>query len=300
MSLNKPAITELTTESAPLNLLNEWLCRWFDGNAHAVGTNDPVTFPKVNRAFGQGPVVQPLFNLGAGIDAEIRVVMLPRKEVQESLDTSLFSGKLVTSSVVLNFWISAKHPGKDGSASEQSAQRIGELLKAILTNPAARYELCEKGFRAFQPSEPQPLPNADYAKRLVVCAVQLQYPVQFGDAVFPADELSLAFTNEDPLLAGNYLLGQFVWQTRPVQLLSVNASYWPSQTQDVVLGLEVGGGLTGFTLTLLQGVANTDALVASVPVNLIVGPTQLVRWVVLSAPVPALSAWHVTVNVVAK
>jgi hypothetical protein len=83
----------------------------------------------------------------------------------------------VTSNVVLNFWVSAKHPG--AAKSEQSAQRIGELLKAILTNPISRYDLAAKGFRALEPHEPHPIPSADYSKRLVVCAAQLQYPVQF-------------------------------------------------------------------------------------------------------------------------
>ena len=296
--LNSTAITELTCESAPLNLIAEWLADWFDGGSHAVGNNAAVPFPKANVAFNQGSVMQPLRNFPAGTDMEIRVLMLPRNEIQESLDTSLYKGKLVTSSIMLNFWISAKHPGP--GKSEQAAQVAGELLKAILTNPTSRYDLAAKGFRAIEPHEPQPVPSADYSKRLVACSAQLQYPVQFGATILPADELSLDFTNEKPLINGNYLIGQYVWNTRSVQLLSVSASYWPSQGQDMVLGLEVGGVLTGFTLTLPQGTPNTDTSVAALPVNVTVNPGQAVRWQVVSGPIPELSAWHVTVNLTAQ
>jgi hypothetical protein len=175
--LNSPAITELTSESAALNLLAEWLGDWFNGQPQTVGDNPPMVFPKANLAFGQGPAVQPMWNFEQGVSAEIRTVMLPRSELQEALNTSLSQGWLVTSSVLLNFWVSAKHPG--AGKSDQAAQQIAELLKAILTNPGSRFDLVSKGFRALRPREPQVVPSTDWAKRLVVCAAQLQYPVQF-------------------------------------------------------------------------------------------------------------------------
>lgn len=302
MQLNSPVITELTPESAAYNLLLEWLGDYFDGTSdHCVGTNMNVSFPKVNLACGQSPVKQPLNDPAAGVDAEIRIVILPRREQSENLDTAFFSGRLVTSNVMLQFTASAKHPGKDGSYSEQSAQRIGELLHAILANPEARYPLTQNGFRNFQPLHPQWIPAANYAKRMVSCGAQLQYPVQFNaqPPVTP-DELSLEFTNEEPLIVGNTLLGQYQWATRTVTLESVSATFWPSQGQDTVLGLVVGGVLTDFTLTLPQGTANVNQSVVNVPIDMKVSAPQIIQWQVLSGPAAPAAAWHVVVNVVAK
>jgi len=162
-------------------VLNEWLRSWFDGGLHVVGNNPPMLFPKANLAYGQGPAVQPLHTFVGDADAEIRTVVLPRMEVQESNDTVLYSGKLVTSYVLFNFWVSAKEPG--AGRSELIAQRIGQCLKAVLTNPASRYALAEKGITHLQAHAPQWLQNTDYAKRLVSCGATIQYPVLFGDVV---------------------------------------------------------------------------------------------------------------------
>ena len=174
MSLQSDAISELTTESATFKILNEWLASYFDGQPHAVGATEGIVFPKANRAFGQSAPAQPLHQLGSA-DVEIRVVLLPRIEIQESNDTVLYSGKLITSLVQFQFWVSAKSPG-DGK-SEKLAERVGELLKAILTNPATRYDLAVKGITHLQPHAPQWLPSTDYARRMVASGAALQYPM---------------------------------------------------------------------------------------------------------------------------
>lgn len=295
MTLNSPAITELTSQSAPLNLLIEWLRGFFNGQMQTVGSNAPVTFPNAQIVAGQAPTKQPLDG------TEIRIVLLPRRETSEPLNTSLYNGNLVTSYVMLHFTVSSKIPGKDGSNSKQASQNAGELLKAILTNPTTRYPLCENGFRAFAPVAVHEIPSADFHKHLVMCGCQLMYPVEFGPAVaFPSDELSLAFTEPDPLVVGDYLLGQYVWNQRSVTLLSVNAAYLPSTGEDVVLGLEIAGVQSGFTLTLPQGDPDTAATVSSTAINIALSPGQLVRWQVLSGPIPELTAWQVTLNVQAK
>ena len=51
-------ITELTTETAARALWQAWLSAWFDGNAHAVGNQSAVTFPKVTLGFDQSPITQ--------------------------------------------------------------------------------------------------------------------------------------------------------------------------------------------------------------------------------------------------
>ena len=298
MSLTAAAITELTTESAPFQILNEWLRLWFDGGWHQVGRNVPVWFPKVNIAFGQSPAAQPMHNLEKGTDAEIRCVVFPRSELVNDADTSLYSGKLVTSMVLFNFWVSAKKPGN--GQSEWLAEKIGQLLKAILSNPDTKYPLAEKGILSLQPKPPEPLRSGDYAKRLVAVVGQLQYPILFGDqpASFPPDdgEQSLAFQLEAPLLAGEYLMGAYVWNTRTMRLTGARWAAWPPAGTNVVLSLEVGGVLTGDELVIAPGIPNTDVGGAMV-LDVALGITQIVRWKILAAPAPEDSAWHVTVTV---
>lgn len=300
MSLTSAAITELTSESAPYAILNEWLRLWFDGNLHAVGNNSPVLFPKLNFAFGQGPATQPMHSFAEGTDAEIRCVIFPRSELEEHLDTSQYSGKLATAFVLLHCWVSAKKPGS--GQSEAMAQSIAQLLKAILSNPDARYPLMEKGFRALQPKTPEWLRSADYAKRLVPVIGQLQYPILFGENVVTptpdAGEQSLNFTTEEPLIAGSYLLGAYQWNARRIRLTGAVYTAWLPTVQPVVLGLEVGGVLTGDQITIPVGTPNVDTI-GVIELNVLVPVENLVRWKVLSAPAPENSAWHVTVDVTA-
>lgn len=167
--MNAAALSELTVESAPQALWQEWLASYFDGAAHAVGTNPPVVFPQCELAFGFSPVAQPLNG------SEIRVLCLPRSERAEVWTT----GKLATDYVLFQFWVRAKVQGK--GESEARATRVAELLKALLTNPDSRYALAEKGVGRLLPQAPQAVPGPDYALRLVACSAQLQYAIAYAE-----------------------------------------------------------------------------------------------------------------------
>lgn len=178
MSLNASPITELTSESAVFALLNEWLAGYFDGGTHDVGSNAAVKFPRVNRAFNQSAPAQPMHEFkNTDLDAEIRVVILPRSESVDPLTL----GKLATDYVLLNFWVSAKKPGQ--GQSEYLVEQIAQLLKALLTNPDTRYALAEKGITHLRPAPISPLPSADYHKRLVSASAQLQYAIRFDESL---------------------------------------------------------------------------------------------------------------------
>jgi hypothetical protein len=297
MSLTKPPLTELSIERGTQDLINEWLALWFDGQRHAVGANDPVLFPNVYRKFGQSKTAQPLKDDDASREAvEIRLVILPRQNVRHANDSVLASGKLAIKYVLFNFWVKAKAPGPD--QSEALAQRTADLLQAILDNPAARYLLAEKGIEHLHPNLPQPVPMADWAARLVSCAAQLIHPIKIGAPVNPvpnADQQDVIYYNESPLLVGEYLMGTYQWSAR-AQLLGVTLNGWPAQGQDVVLGLEEAGQMTGTTVTFPAGVANEDAEATADFTNLFVNPNRSVRWKVLSAPDPETSAWHLSLN----
>lgn len=303
MSLNSPAITELSVESAPLNLLAEWLRFYFDGGPHAVGANDPVVFPVVNLAFNQSPAVQPLFKWNDGADTTIRVVMLARNETQEHLDTVLAAGKLATSRVLFQFQITSKQ--KTDAQAQQAAQTVGNLLKALLTNPDSIADLGEKGLRMLSPEPPRAVQSTDYALRLVFCGGQLLYPIRFGaqpsapDYTTLPDFLlgSIPATSYQPnaLIVGEYLLNDYAW-TKAVKLSSAVAVALAPQNAVVVLELEVNGALTGRQLILPLGGVTEEVTSGSVPLNLTVSAGQSVRWQVVSAPSPEDSAWRCSVT----
>ena len=306
-ALTSPAITETNPAQGAHTLLAEWLRGWFNGSLHTIGVNAPVFFPAVNIAFGQSDPVQPLYTAVGGLDAEIRVVTFPRSEMQESNDTGQYAGKLVTDYVLFNFWVSAKHPGK--GQSEYKAAVIGDLLKALLTNPDTRYPLVAGGIVTLRPQLPQPIPSTEYHKRLVACSAQLQYPLRFDASPPPPDgsvpELpftawgqSLEFFNPNPVLTGDYLLGVYTAPAKfKLQTAAVNC--WPSQGAPVVLQLEVNGNLTPYQITIPVGTANVETRTTLGLANFQLSPGDVCRWRVISAPAAEFSAWHLTLEVTA-
>lgn len=295
--LNSPAITELTVESGTYRLLNEWLAQWFDGAGHVVGTNGALVFPKVNRGFGVSAAAQPLHTFGEGLDAEIRVLMFSRGEHFLYANTALYQGKLMQDRVTLNFWCNAKKPGE--GQSEKLAQTIGDRVKAIVTNPDARYDLALKGITTMQPQGPAMwVPSAEYARRMVAVNAELQYAVQYGTEPVVSVELpsqlsgataQVNFAREAPLLPGTYLLGYYQWG-HAVKCTGVRVSAWPPQGADVVLELEVNGVLTGATVRLAAGVANQETVTTG-SLNVDVPASRGVRWKVTSAPDAEFTAW---------
>jgi hypothetical protein len=205
----------------------------------------------------------------------------------------LYRGKLVTSFVLLNFWVSAKRPGT--GQSDLLAQRIGDLLHAILANPDSRYALAEKGVTHLQPSPPVALPSADYAKRLVSCGAALQYPIQFGDGPPVVPPGCASFTLEAVALTGTYLVGRYQWD-QPATLQAAQVVAWAPQGQPVVLELEVGGALTGLQLVIPTGDPNTEVQASVELGGLAVAPGLAVRWQVVSAPDAVDTAWHCAVS----
>lgn len=113
-------------------------------------------------------------------------------------------------------------------------------------------------------------------------------------AVTPdAGEQLSGFFGEDPILAGTYLLGHYRW-SEARRLTAARWACWSPQA-DTVLGLEVNGVLTGVTLTLPAGTANTDAQ-GSATFSVAVAAGADVRWKVVSGPDSVdTAAWHLAV-----
>lgn len=118
--------------------------------------------------------------------------------------------------------------------------------------------------------------------------------------VLPATgETALGFFREDPLLAGNYLLGFYSFAA-PVKLAGAQVIAWAPQVSPVVLTLEVGGVLTALTLTIPVGTANTEVTASASLGNYAVPTGALVRWRVTVAPSAENTAWACAVLVQAQ
>lgn len=178
MALTSPEVTELTVLSAPKLLLHEWLTGWFDGEEHAVGEPATVSglFPLAAIAFDQGPIKQPL-DTGA-VDA-----VEPTPEARVEIRVTIMTGpdtvrndagaQLVSAPITINFWIRSKHRSAPDSRGE--AQQAGDLLRAILTNPASRLDLALKGLQHLQPRTPSLVSATEYAMYLLVCPAKVEY-----------------------------------------------------------------------------------------------------------------------------
>jgi hypothetical protein len=78
--------------------------------------------------------------------------------------------------------------------------------------------------------------------------------------------------------------------------LSALVTAWPPQGQDVVLGLEVGGELTGQTVIIPQGDANAEVRAEVAFEDLYLAAGQAVRWKVISAPDGEHTAWQANLS----
>lgn len=177
MSLSAAAITEERVLQAAKTLLKEWLTSWFDGASHALGTVTP-TFPALT---GEGQVqfdhsaeTQPLDGLSVRI-----VVHRGRERTHWFTATESATAWLVQADVLVDFYVRCKD-AKGMPKSNERANTAADLLKAVLSNPASRLALAEKGVGQPRAQLPQTLVSEHYAVRLVVSAAQLQYQVNFN------------------------------------------------------------------------------------------------------------------------
>jgi len=113
--------------------------------------------------------------------------------------------------------------------------------------------------------------------------------------ILSPQEQSLSFIREAPLVVGEYLLG---WPRWSVAMRAKSATVVAFAGADAtVLELEINGALTGLTLTVPAGEANTEVMGSVDLANRVVPAGQGVRWKIISGPTDAgLAAWHATVT----
>ena len=169
--LNSPAVNELAVVTGTLNLLCEWLARYFDGNDHAVGGNDPVLFPKPELLFQLAPVTQPS---DAGALADTLALSLVwndptrRWTAWETVDNT--RQEVVQSNPSFNFWVRAT-----GTNAGARAKLTADRLRAVLDNSAETRVLGQKGILRVRAREPRVIQSGDYALYHVLATVQLRY-----------------------------------------------------------------------------------------------------------------------------
>lgn len=111
----------------------------------------------------------------------------------------------------------------------------------------------------------------------------------FTPITVSGNEQLAGFFGENPLLPDTYLLGHYRWSGNK-RITGGLYACWPPQSP-TVLGLEINGVLTGDTVTVPAGTANTDftddfTFSRDVPAGM------EVRWKVVSGPAIEESAWH--------
>ena len=106
------------------------------------------------------------------------------------------------------------------------------------------------------------------------------------------NEQLVGYFSEAVLVPGEYLLGHYRWAEARV-ITAVRWACWAPQAE-TVLALEVAGSLTGDTLTLPVGAANTDATGEAIW-SVAVPAGAAVRWRVASGPEVEQAAWHLAV-----
>jgi len=169
MSLTSPAITELTIESATKALLAEWLGDWFDGEEHDIFTGvTTATFPEADVSFDQSPIASQDIE-----GTEIRVIVDAGAHKPYLSET----GMEVESYVSIDFWVRSRQTNTGAGNSNYLADRVSQLLFALLQNPLSRTDLAQKGIMNMRPQKPKTFQDANYALRLVRCKAQLQYSV---------------------------------------------------------------------------------------------------------------------------
>ena len=295
MALQAAAITESTSESGFRAVMAEWLGRYFNGTPHAIGLGAATLFPKCQIAFGQGAPIQPE-SKGPGamavVPPEIRVVTIAKSDSALPAVDGLINGRRGREKVLLQFWITAKLQGTGKSA--QAAMRIAELLEAVLRNPLERYDLATCGIVNMASILRRPVEGTNYLTYLVSAAAELTYGIACGTGalVLPANEMQSSFWRENVWVVGEYLTGNITFGSNQ-KLTYARAAALASQRVATVLGLEVGGTLTGLTLTLPVGSASQQVTADFAPVSPVVYAIPagaVVKWKILSGPPDGESA----------
>jgi hypothetical protein len=181
-------ITEINLEQSAYNLLAAWLGGFFDGNAHALGTNPvnaAIVFPVAALGFAQSVLPQPMnptpVVAGATPVPIVGITVVMGKTAgKPDRRTETVGGKrqqMFYKKVRLNFWIRSATADDTDRALCMNA---GQLLEGLLANAAMTRVLAQNGIHRIRPGTSEPVADTTYILRLLPCEVTLKYSVSIS------------------------------------------------------------------------------------------------------------------------
>lgn len=169
--LTQPAVNANALETTVMALWQEFLRHYFDGNPHAVGATEPILFPKVELAFQQSALPQPL---DAASGLAITLVWSeanPRRwKGWESVNGT--RQEMLYQQVSWNFWVRAS-----GSNARAQGKLVADRLCGLLLNAAETRALAQKGIKRLKPLPPRAVQESAYTLRLLVVGATLRFPI---------------------------------------------------------------------------------------------------------------------------
>ena len=179
--MNTPAVSEAAIESSVFELFNEWLKDWFDGNAHSIGANAAVTFPKVVLRYQQDKLPQPLSD-----QIGISLVWVNTSKVRTVWKSNSATVAVRKDQQIANIQTVWLFMVRSELENKKNCRAVAELLFAILNNTNATLPLAQKGIHRLRPMPPQLIsdggrrmekPDLNFCLRMVQCSGMLRYPV---------------------------------------------------------------------------------------------------------------------------
>jgi len=179
--MNSPAVSETGIESTTFNLFNEWLKGWFDGDAHSIGRNEAVAFPKAILRYQQDKLPQPL-----GDQVGISLVWVNTSKVKLSWKFTPVPNDVPARQQIANVGTTWLFMVRSEIENKKNCRAVAELLYAILNNSNATLPLAQKGIHRLCPLPPQLIsdggrrtekPDLGFCLRMVQCSGVLRYPV---------------------------------------------------------------------------------------------------------------------------
>lgn len=177
--LNKPSVDANLVETTVMDLWEEFLSRYFDAGAHAIGATAAAVFPKAELNFQQSAASQPLdkapasgvaitlvWNEGGGRAWRVW------EPIPQGEPNAGQRQEIVFQKVSWNFWVRAT-----GANARRNGKTAADRLFGVLGNSAETRVLAQAGIQRVRPQPPRAVQDGDYSLRLVCVAATLRYPV---------------------------------------------------------------------------------------------------------------------------
>ena len=171
--LNSPRVDANAIEASVMTLWQEFLAGHFDGQPHDLGATSGVVFPRVDLAFQQSALAEPLDGApSAGLALTVVWSETLQRRVSRWESLSGARQEVVQAPAAFNFWVRAT-----GANSRREAKRVADLLHGLLNNSYETRVLAQKGMQCVTALTPRAIQDSDYCLRLVSVTARLRYVI---------------------------------------------------------------------------------------------------------------------------